>query len=327
MNDESLVKRATNGLKVQGSMFIQSRIQSQICPHPALLYCSISTPSAARNEYLGCVGCWLLRCLVTQFSEPAGFLVNKSTAWSCQPCLCGWWEVIGPWIAMIGCWKWRLVINADTQKLCTISYLFCCCDLVLIQYSLDTDRNCHTGYTSLGFSVLCLVPSLWRLAHSSTSKKYLLSISLSAAEQWLLLVPRIQTFINRNMRDVPVLLSTHLGHGTQTIVVLSVHLHFWCMSQIDHNMHITTLSPLTPSADANHYCKLQFSYSQQTPSQSQSECTELQDGWCVLSARCVVLAGAGQCLMITICLSPLLVCSRLTWQPGHCTGHPPVLLI
>ena len=120
--------------------------------------------------------------------------------------------------------------------------------------------------TSLGFSVLCLVPSLWRLAHSSTSQKYLLSISLSAAEQWLLLVPRIQTFINRNMRDVPVLLSTHLGHGTQTIVVHSVHLHFWCMSQIDHNMHITTLSPLTPSADANHYCKLQFSYSQQTPS-------------------------------------------------------------
>ena len=162
MNDESLVKRATNGLKVQGSMFIQSRMQSQVCPHPALLYCSISTPSTARNEYLGCVGCcWLLRWLVTQFSEPAGFLVNKSTAWSCQPCLCGWWEVIGPWIAMIGCWKWRLVINADTQKLCTISYLFCCCDLVLIQYSLDTDRNCHTGYTSLGFSVLCLVPSLW----------------------------------------------------------------------------------------------------------------------------------------------------------------------
>ena len=153
------------------------------------------------------------------------------------------------------------------------------------------------------------------------------SLSLSTAEQWLLLVPRIQTFINRNMRDVPVLLSTHLGHGTQTIVVHSVHLHLWCMSQIDHNMHITTLSPLTPSADANHYCKLQFSYSQQTPSQSQSECTELQDGWCVLSARCVVLAGAGQCLMITICLSPLLVCSRLTWQPGHCTGHPPVLLI
>ena len=117
MNDESLVKRATNGLKVQGSMFIQSRMQSQVCPHPALLHCSISTPSTARNEYLGCVGCcWLLRCLVTQFSEHAGFLVNKSTAWSCQPCLCGWWEVIGPWIAMIGCWKWRLVINADTKK-------------------------------------------------------------------------------------------------------------------------------------------------------------------------------------------------------------------
>ena len=154
MNDESLVKRATNGLKVQGSMFIQSRMQSQVCPHPALLYCSISTPSTARNEYLGCVGCWLLRSLVTQFSEHAGFLVNKSTAWSCQPCLCGWWEVIGPWIAMIGCWKWRLVINADTQNLCTICYLFCCCDLVLIQYSLDTDRNCHTGYIS---GIFCAV--------------------------------------------------------------------------------------------------------------------------------------------------------------------------
>ena len=132
MNDESLVKRATNGLKVQGSMFIQSRMQSQVCPHPALLYCSISTPSAARNEYLGCVGCcWLLRCLVTQFSEHAGFLVNKSTGWSCQPCLCGWWEVIGPWIAMIGCWKWRLVINADTQKMfeqyLTYSAVVTCC--------------------------------------------------------------------------------------------------------------------------------------------------------------------------------------------------------